>query len=451
MCQAWGRGANDGERSVANYDEDCVTMGVQAALNCLDGVDTSQIDALYFASTTAPYAEKQSASVIAKAIDLPDSTFTADFGDSTRGAANALWAAVAAVKSGISRQVLVVAADMRLGDEDMEQNLGDGAATVLVGSSDLIATIEDASFSNSEIVDYWRNDKQRLVNSWEEGFIIAKGFSVLSVGTAKALMSKNDLSPERIAVAAIYAPNLRRQQDAATALGLNPKTQLANLYFKETGITGTPHCLISLYDALANVKPGDSILMTAYGDGAAAFWLKATAAIEDWEGKGKSFLNPKAYVPSYHKYAQWRGLIANAAVYGELPGSAPVMKREGKALISLFGSRCQVCGTVHYPPQEICSNCHTANRFDLLKLPRQGKIFTYAEDYLFPKPNKPTIMAVVEFANGGRIFTQLTESEPQETYAPPSKLDMEVELVFRKIIDGSGFHHYWWKARPKRS
>ena len=60
-----------GERAVANYDEDSLTMAVAAARDCLASIDRTSVGALYFASTTAPYKEKQSAALIAAVLDLP--------------------------------------------------------------------------------------------------------------------------------------------------------------------------------------------------------------------------------------------------------------------------------------------------------------------------------------------------------------------------------------------
>lgn len=40
-----------GERSMCNWDEDAVTMAVDAARDCLAGVDRSSVEGLYLAST----------------------------------------------------------------------------------------------------------------------------------------------------------------------------------------------------------------------------------------------------------------------------------------------------------------------------------------------------------------------------------------------------------------
>ena len=47
-------GSAQGERSMANWDEDALTMAVAAGRDCLVGQDKSKIDAVYMASTTMP-------------------------------------------------------------------------------------------------------------------------------------------------------------------------------------------------------------------------------------------------------------------------------------------------------------------------------------------------------------------------------------------------------------
>ena len=67
-----GRKPKEGgpEKAVAYYDEDAITMAVSAALDCLDGIDRAEVDAVYFASTSYELREKQGAATIAKALDL---------------------------------------------------------------------------------------------------------------------------------------------------------------------------------------------------------------------------------------------------------------------------------------------------------------------------------------------------------------------------------------------
>ena len=53
-----------GEKCVANYDEDSVTMAVAAAMHCVRGHDREQVDGLYFATTTAPFRERRGADIM---------------------------------------------------------------------------------------------------------------------------------------------------------------------------------------------------------------------------------------------------------------------------------------------------------------------------------------------------------------------------------------------------
>ncbi|MEM2497000.1 MAG: hypothetical protein QXR81_01305, partial [Candidatus Nezhaarchaeales archaeon] len=164
-----------GERSVAGRDEDSLTMGVAAAIDCLKGVERDSIDGVFFASTTPPFMEKGHSVLVASTLDLKRDVFTADFSGSLRAGTNALKAAVDAVKAGSAKQVLVIAADCRLGapGSGFEQTFGDGAAALLVGGGG-VAELEEYYSVSDEIYDVWRRDVDLYVQSWEERFVYAK-------------------------------------------------------------------------------------------------------------------------------------------------------------------------------------------------------------------------------------------------------------------------------------
>src|SRR5215470_9481137 len=119
-----------GEKAVANWDEDCVTMAVAAAVACLQGVDRAAVDAVMFASTSYAFKEKQGAALIARALDLRRDVVTADFGDSLRAGTNALRAAADAIRAASAKRVLVLTGDTRMASprSPMDANIGDGGA-----------------------------------------------------------------------------------------------------------------------------------------------------------------------------------------------------------------------------------------------------------------------------------------------------------------------------------
>ena len=67
IARAWGKAAARGEKAVASYDEDSITMAVAAALDCTKGFERNSISGVYFSSTTSPFLEKQSATIVAAA------------------------------------------------------------------------------------------------------------------------------------------------------------------------------------------------------------------------------------------------------------------------------------------------------------------------------------------------------------------------------------------------
>ncbi|MEM4945213.1 MAG: hypothetical protein QXU31_02780, partial [Archaeoglobaceae archaeon] len=94
IAKATGLPSLGGEKSVAHWDEDSITMAVEAG-RMLKG----NFDALLFASTSSPFRIKQSASIVASALDL-ENVFTMDFSNSFRASTSALITANELVDSG---------------------------------------------------------------------------------------------------------------------------------------------------------------------------------------------------------------------------------------------------------------------------------------------------------------------------------------------------------------
>jgi len=59
-----------GEKAVANYDEDSITMAVAAASDCLNGAVREALGGFYLCSTTLPYVNRQNAAICSTALGL---------------------------------------------------------------------------------------------------------------------------------------------------------------------------------------------------------------------------------------------------------------------------------------------------------------------------------------------------------------------------------------------
>lgn len=455
IAQAWGARSLGGERSVANYDEDSVTMAVEAARDCLNGIDRSTVDGLYFASTTAPYSEKGCATLIAAALDLPSNILTADFAHSLRSGTSALLAAMAAVVSGQAKQVLVVAADARMGypKSNDEQLFGDAAAAVLVGKSGVRATIDAFVTHSDELHDVWRRDTDTFVQSWEDRWVVEQGYTANMRETVRTLMQQESIEASDIARVALYSPNPRGATGVARALGFDADTQLQDSLIGSVGSCGSAQALLILVAAIEEARAGDRLLVGSYGEGADALLLSMTnQVLRNGNGKGvQAHVSSKSVLSSYEKYATFRGLIPlqpepRLRVF-EYSG-ATITWRLRNSILKLHGSRCNKCATTIFPIQRVCYHCRERDDYTEVSLAdKPVKVFTFSLDNLAGGVNPPVVKGVVESDEGkARIDCLMTDCNAEEI-----KVDLPMEMTFRRMHEGAGMHNYYWKARPVRN
>ena len=447
----WRAKGGGGEKAVAGYDEDAITMAVAAALDCMKGTG-KEPNSIYFATTTAPYREKQSAALIASAVDLDRHCHTADFTNSLRAGTTALKAAIDAVAGGSAEQALVAAADCRIGAPKgrFEQILGDGAAALMVGSDDPLAAIEGAHSLFSDFTDLWRTEKDAFIQSGEGRFIDEAGYTPTMREAIGELMQKYAVSPGDFSKIVFYAPDARAHASLAKGLGFD-KSQVQDPLFGQIGNTGTPAALIMLVSALEEASPGDRILFAGYGDGCDSFIFRVTEHISGMRTRPtmKERLARRVAV-DYGRYLVWRTLIP-VEPSGLPERSEPSLAarwRERKTIRALYGAKCKKCGTPQIHPigqtARVCVACQTKDEFEDYKFSdKTGILFTYAVDQLQPTLNPPGLNGVVDFDGGGRLICELTDYD-LSTVA----IGMPVAMTFRKLSQGKGIVNYFWKAKP---
>ena len=81
-------GGGKGERAAASYDEDSLSLAVEAGREALRGAP--EVQGVLFATTSPPYAEKLNASTLHAALHLPHGVLAADLGGSTRAGLSGL-------------------------------------------------------------------------------------------------------------------------------------------------------------------------------------------------------------------------------------------------------------------------------------------------------------------------------------------------------------------------
>ncbi|HDH96140.1 MAG TPA: hydroxymethylglutaryl-CoA synthase family protein, partial [Proteobacteria bacterium] len=336
IAGAWRRGAARGERAVANYDEDSLTMGVEAGFFALDGVEEKP-DALYFATTTPPYDEKQTAALAATVLDLPRSAFTADFTGSLRALTSALIAASHAVDSGRHRSVLVVASDMRpaLPASPQELLFGDAACAFVVAPGDGSLALSDYHTVNDSTVVIWRKHGDRFVNVWEDRFVKQSGYLRVMREGISGLLKRAQIEPKDISMFAAYAPDARSLGGIAKAAGFDPRSQVADALLGMVGDCGVATAGLALISAVSRSSAGDRIVMCGFGDGCDALLFEAKDGVDSvlCGPRIQEQIDSRAYL-SYVDYLRFRRLVPNQIT--DIPqgtSSAPWTMRDEDAVL----------------------------------------------------------------------------------------------------------------------
>ncbi|MFC1825051.1 hydroxymethylglutaryl-CoA synthase family protein [Thermodesulfobacteriota bacterium] len=447
-------GSAKGEKAVANFDEDSITMAVAAGIDALKGVDRSKVEGVYFASTSMPYKERLNAGIINSALGLNDHSRAADFSGGMKAGTSALLAALEGVESKRLNNVLACSSDCRLGKPSSPQEMifGDAAAAFLVGTEGVIAEFKGSYSITYDFGDHYRGENAKFDRQWEDRWIRDLGFDQFIPEVVNGLLNKYQLKMDdfsKVVYPCIYTPE---RKILGKKLGITPEMEQSSLQ-AEIGDSGTPHSLAMLVNALEGAKAGDKILVISYGSGCDALYFEVTDEIEkkrDRNGIAGSLAN-RADLDNYTKYLVWRDILpGEVGLRGEedIWTRWSTLWRARKFVLGLWGTKCQSCGTPQLPPQRICVNpeCGKVDEMDeYIFSDKIGHIASFTGDMLAASYNPPAVYGQVEFEGGGKFMFDLTDCDLKEV-----KTGMAVSMSFRRKYhdDKRDISGYFWKAVP---
>ena len=435
----WGGRAGSGERSVANYDEDAITMAVEAAAPCLDGIDRDTIDMVVLASTTQPYLEKQGAAVVAEALDLRPGIDTLDISSSLRCGTQALRVGLNALAGG-ARRVLVAVSDLRKGQagSKSEAEMGDGAVAFLLGP-DAVVALRTLRIEFNTAMDRWRLPGDDFVRQGDERFTSKVLFQDGVSGAIRAALSEAGLQPSQIHRIAVAGVDRRASVATAAAAGFDATAVAGEAVYERAGHCGAAAGLLNLVAGLEDARQGDQVVLANYGDGTDVLLATAHAAQPFGTPVSNALAGGKPL--AYAQFLRFKGLVENEKI--EPYTSEISIWRDAAHLVRLHAPRCKHCGTIQFPPRRICSKCHAKDQFTDVALSKLGTLFTFTVEHLFPIPDTKLVTGVVDLSDGARLFTQMTDCSAEEV-----QIGMGLRLTFRALHRGGGFHHYFWTAAP---
>ncbi len=125
----------------------------------------------------------------------------------------------------------------------------------------------------------------------------------------------------------------------------------------------------------------------------------------------------------------------------------PRFWREIPIRYNLVGSKCPLCGTVFFPPKEICKICRRVSIDQMIpeKLSGRGTILTHTTVHEAPtdfESQVPYHLAIIELDEGPSVLGQITDCTNGDL-----AIGSRVRSVFRRVSeDGvSGTIHYGYK------
>lgn len=452
-----------GERTYAAWDEDSLTLAVEAVRACTtdgvaDGIAVSQrqFGALAFASTTFPFADRSNAGLLAAALGREGSLQARDHGGSLRAGTSALLAALQALADPACPETVVVASDVRQAKpaSPQESQYGHGAAAFRMGRAPdgtaVLAEYLGGAAVTVDFVDHHRSDGEDFDYTLEERWVRDEAWGKLLPGAVGPALSAAGITASAIDHCIVNAP-AAAQKKLALQLGLREGVFVDTLG-KTVGDTGTAHALLLLAATLEKAAPGALLLLIGFGQGIDALVFRAGALAGKSAGSNFSAaLATGRQEPSYTRYLAHQGLLPmELGMRGERDNrtAQSVAWRKRRTVTALIGGKCRDCSTVQYPLTRACVNpdCRafdTQEEFPLADCP--AKVKTFTEDWLAFTPAPPLVYGNVAFAAGGNAFIEFTDAAPGETAVGQS-----VRFVFRlKDRDAlRGFHRYFWKAVP---
>ncbi|MBI3675303.1 MAG: hydroxymethylglutaryl-CoA synthase family protein [Proteobacteria bacterium] len=451
-------GGAKGERSMANWDEDAVTMAVEAARDCLPAADPIKdrafVDAVYFASTTMPFSDRQNAGIVAQALSLPESLSVVDVTSSQRCGTSALLAALDAVKSGRVKSPLVVAGEKRKARAASSQELafGDAAAALALGNNGVIAKILGSHSLTIDFVDHFRGESEEYDYGWEERWIRDEGYSKIVPKAVKALLEDAGARGSDIAHFILPCPFAKLDQTLAKLCGIDPAKVRDNLA-ATVGDAGAVQVLLMLVHTLESAKPGDKILVVQFGQGCDALLFEVTPHIGELKKRGgvSGSLARRKEETNYNKFLGFNGLIdLEKGMRAEVDKRTALttLYRKNDMLMGLVGGKCRVCGTAQFPRTRICvnPNCKEVDSQDPFSFAESaGTVLSWSADFLTYSLSPPSHYGMITFADGGRFMADITDVEQGQIDS-----GTKVRMVFRiKDFDEKrGFRRYFWKAVP---
>jgi 3-hydroxy-3-methylglutaryl CoA synthase/uncharacterized OB-fold protein len=432
-------GRGDGRRAVATWDEDPLTLAVEAARSAHGRPDT-----VVFASTSAPFFERLQATLVVDALALPSETRARDVSGSRRCAVSALLDALLAPVS-----TLVAAGEKRPARAGSPQHLsqGDAGAAALVAEEGAARLLGWASLA-CDLVDVYASREHPDSYAAEERFVRARAVSKILAPTIGRALANAGLAATDIHHAAVAEPVAGLWREIGRETGINAPNHASDLA-AALGDLGAAHGLFALALATARAKPGERILLAGFGSGCDALVLEMTAPMPG-AASAEAALERGLASDDFVRFLSLSGALdLDWGVRSEFEqkGQATVIERYGRDMIGFIGGR-DKAGNVQFPKSRVPvrPDAQGLEPLEDVRLAEDlARIVSVSPDRLNFTPDPPFWFGLVQFDNGARVLMEFTDADGRG-FSVGDRVRMHLRIKSRDLR--RGFRTHFWKAAP---
>ena len=451
-----GQGGGKGTRTVASFDEDTTTMGVEAARLALAAVPACAPRHRCCSRTVAPaYADKTNATAIHAALRL----------DRRRARRSTSAASVAFGASAALRARRWPAGRRRWWSPPTSapacpaRPTRPTAATpappcwsATSADGPVVAELLGRRSATEEFLDRWRTPGDVRSKLWEEQVRRDHATSPLGQQAWKEALQGAGLDADA------DRPRRRRPRRTArvgqaVAAQARRRRQVVDDLAATVGITGAaqPGCCCSPRALEQRRSPGQVDRPRRCSPTAPTSLVFRTTDALAAVPPGPPGRRPgRRRRPRSPTASSSRGGACSRVEPPRRPEPARLVglgRRPARGLeVRLRRHRDRATGTVHLPPSRVSMTASAPTTWSRCRMAdATGTIVTFTVDRLAYSPSPPIVFAVVDFDGGGRLPIELTDVDADEV-ASASR----VEMTFRRLFTADGIHNYFWKARPVR-
>lgn len=280
IAQMWGKDSSEiesglrmVEKAVPGFDEDAVTMGIEAGKKAINaaGINPSKLQSVYFGSESHPYAVKPSSTTVAQYLGVGNNYLAADLEFACKAATAGLQITVGLLNSEIIKYGLVIGSDSAQGKphDALEYTAASAASAYILGNikNEVVANILEMSSISSDTPDFWRRDGAKYPSHFGR-FTGEPAYFTHVIQEGKNLLAKSKLEPSDFAYCVFHMPNGKFPRVVAKKLGFTNEQLMASLIVDKIGNPYSASSLMGLAAVLDIAKPKQKIFFVSYGSGA---------------------------------------------------------------------------------------------------------------------------------------------------------------------------------------